>query len=182
MTKSAITQQSAEESTRDLRQTGYETVWLIIPACSIGAPHRRDRVWIVGNRGSGIVADSGIRDKGRGRASGVMWRGLHAMSGGQDSHAPDTHNISMLTTGQCKWASGLQREFQSSSNQTREKSRHELNQRQDRTIPGWSENWYEVATRFCRVDARIPDRVDRLKALGNAIVPQVAYQIIKSHL
>ena len=34
---------------QDLKQAGYETVWLVIPACSLGAPHRRDRVWIIGN-------------------------------------------------------------------------------------------------------------------------------------
>lgn len=44
----------------------------------------------------------------------------------------------------------------------------------------WQEPWNEVATEFCRVDARVSDRVDRLKSLGNAIVPQVAYEIFKA--
>ena len=32
----------------DLESEGYEVQPFIIPACSLGAPHRRDRVWIVG--------------------------------------------------------------------------------------------------------------------------------------
>jgi hypothetical protein len=48
------------------------------------------------------------------------------------------------------------------------------------TDTGWEQNWPEVATRLCRVDARVSNRVDRLKALGNSIVPQVAYRIIKA--
>ena len=31
----------------DLEDAGYETLPLVIPACGVGAPHRRDRVWIV---------------------------------------------------------------------------------------------------------------------------------------
>jgi len=50
---------------------------------------------------------------------------------------------------------------------------------------GWDIPWIEVATRFCRVDDGLPPwihsrRVQRLKALGNAIVPAVAFQIIKA--
>jgi len=44
----------------------------------------------------------------------------------------------------------------------------------------WREPWIEVATRLCRMDARVSNRVGRLKSLGNAIVPQVAFQIMKA--
>jgi DNA (cytosine-5)-methyltransferase 1 len=51
----------------------------------------------------------------------------------------------------------------------------------------WNENWVTVATRFCRVDDgvsggldRVADRVERLKALGNAIVPQQLYPILQA--
>jgi DNA (cytosine-5)-methyltransferase 1 len=33
----------------DLENEGYEVQAFIIPACAVGAPHRRDRVWIIAN-------------------------------------------------------------------------------------------------------------------------------------
>jgi hypothetical protein len=44
----------------------------------------------------------------------------------------------------------------------------------------WKESWYEVATRLCRVDARISNRVDRIKCLGNSVSPQQVYPILKA--
>jgi len=148
----------------DLREAGYETVWLVIPACAVSAPHRRDRVWIVGNsqrkRLDGTLCNTkpsrGIQQEFEERCR-TDGKGIVA----------DTKNSlgwpRQYSRGEkTEWAAGYN-EFAGD----------------DRTIPNWSENWYEVATRFCRMDDGVPNRVDRLKALGNAIVPQVAYQILK---
>ena len=187
---------------RDLRSAGYETLWLVIPACSLGAPHRRDRVWILacnttGNgclsRGNHIrgrqVLDPTIGQTEANQQAGDRWLvevsqgdsdasnatgreehatgtgGFHTMPCSQDSHAPDTGIEGLAVRPKPADRRGtLWHEGQAVS--------------QDNPIPGWQEDWYEVATRFCGVDAGIPDRVDRLKSLGNAIVPQIAYQII----
>lgn len=45
--------------------------------------------------------------------------------------------------------------------------------------PSWDTDWHEVAPQLCRVDDGLPNRVDRIKALGNSIVPQVAVEIMK---
>ena len=49
-----------------------------------------------------------------------------------------------------------------------------------RSVPG--PDWWAVEPDVGRVAHGIPRRVDRLRGLGNAIVPQVAYQILKSIL
>jgi len=43
-----------------------------------------------------------------------------------------------------------------------------------------SSSYWETEPNVGRVADGIPDRVDRLKGLGNAIVPQVAYQFLRA--
>lgn len=51
---------------RDFERIGYEVQSFVVPACAVGAPHRRDRIWIVANR-----ADAGIESMQREGEDGV---------------------------------------------------------------------------------------------------------------
>ncbi len=131
----------------DLRQAGYETVWLVIPACGVGAPHRRDRVWIVANRqGNGCQRGATTQRWEKQDRFGRNEMGIEFVR--QDSHVADTSE-QRLAFGH--WDKDRRRSIRQ-ERQTATTSNID--------VPNWSENWYEVATRFCRVDARIPDRLD----------------------
>ena len=70
----------------DLESEGYEVQPLIIPACSVGAPHRRDRVWIV------AYAES-IKSYERTNVKHSEKRELQRSLGGKSSDAPNTKSI-----------------------------------------------------------------------------------------
>ena len=193
----------------DLEGEGYEVQTFIIPACAVNAPHRRDRVWIVANNGrereerlsendkntqsrsirgtefSGGDWDASDTKTTECEQSGRAWTGWEGLRNGGELIA-DTE------------ATGLQIGSRGSGDETelsRSKRCHWENSgpRSDAEIfrktggngngsygHHWAEPWIEAATRLCRVDDGLPNRVDRIKSLGNAIVPQVAYYIFKS--
>jgi DNA (cytosine-5)-methyltransferase 1 len=124
---------------RDLRQAGYETIWLLIPACSLGAPHRRDRVWIVAN-----AVSRGCRPERKRRSMEAIHRG------GEDNPMPITQSDSHAADTQ---RAGLERPDATGMPFGRRSA-------ECCDIPGWSENWYEVATRFCRVSDGVPAELD----------------------
>lgn len=51
----------------DLEREGYSVWPLVIPACAVGAPHRRDRVWFVAHR-----SDTGVEDVQRAEEDEIL--------------------------------------------------------------------------------------------------------------
>ncbi len=58
----------------DLAALGYDAEWHCIPAAAVGAPHRRDRVWIIAHS-----------DTGYGRADNALFAGRHPFGIGDHS-------------------------------------------------------------------------------------------------
>jgi DNA (cytosine-5)-methyltransferase 1 len=116
----------------DLAEIGYDAEWHCIPASALGAPHRRDRVWIIAY--------------------------------------PDTQGVSRLVkaddisqVGSWGW-----------------RSKKNLC---DVDWVGRSADWPKPLVR--RVDDGLPDRVDRIKGLGNSIcpaIPEIIFRAIDSQL
>lgn len=55
-----------ERICNDLERIGYSVQPIVIPACAVGAPHRRDRIWFVANR-----TDSGFESVQQKRQDGI---------------------------------------------------------------------------------------------------------------
>lgn len=120
-----------------LEAAGYEAGALIIPACAVDAPHRRDRVAIV------AYAD-GVR---------CGMRGLE----GQGIYRDKACNE--IDTGG-KAVGDADR-----GGQPRDDGRREF------ALPAYG-CWWPAEPGVSRVAHGVPHRVDRLRCLGNAVVPQ----------
>ena len=106
----------------DLAEVGYDAEWDCIPAGGIGAPHYRDRTWILaypnGQGGQGLVKRGSL---GQTRSWG--WNGQ-----------ADLRLISESPRQQ-------------------------------------GDRWSQPI--ICRMDDGVSNRMDRLKCLGNSVVPQI---------
>ena len=167
----------------DLESEGYEVQPIIIPACAIGAPHRRDRVWIIANRNntrSGTSAGN-VRPKDR-EENSKEWQHSQHWACGQGSTTSNSRQQLREQGG----SEGVEADTAIGT------TRSETNKREHQY--SWETDWREVALATCYdgVDDGLPRSMDgttlsaarhrkeRLKACGNAIVPQVAMQIFQA--
>lgn len=138
----------------DLDSIGYTAQPFIVPACAVDAKHRRDRVWIVAN-------------SNRLRMEGAWTEQQTTGISGKSEAMADT-NSERFQGGGHEWnAAG--------SSRLRGGTRRNEKQTIHQTGATWTP---EPAVG--RVANGIPNRVDRLRGLGNAIVPQVATVILSA--
>ena len=186
----------------ELTEIGYDAEWRVVSAAGMGAPHRRDRIIIVAypndtrSRTSqrGVDTDRAQEVKGwqnitQPRTSGCSTDVANANSerlersrrfqepekeyGGFDVLGSNQGRSSLVGVSNdvSKWH-GQYRQSTDIATQSRvwrdDRTREE-------TYDGWQ--WWESEPDVGRVAYGISNRVDRLKGLGNAVVPQVAEYI-----
>ena len=131
----------------DLEREGYEVKAFNIPAAGVGAPHRRERIWIVAHSKS-IESDVG---KGKQHQEE---RERQLQIRGKNSDDANTNGERLQ----------------------RHRSEYELrNSSEEEQTSGNS--WWSVEPNVGRVANGVSGRVYRLKGLGNSIVPQIAEEI-----
>jgi DNA (cytosine-5)-methyltransferase 1 len=139
----------------DLAALGYDAEWDCIPASAVGAPHRRDRLWLVAYPSSEPSGHSA-------RGSEDLVGASRAHQGERDQRQRDgdaavDRRADVADADQCGRQGGT----------------GDLSETNRRGEPA-DGSWWGTEPDVGRVADGVPHRVDRLAALGNALVPQIA--------
>lgn len=171
---SALLARGLGDVLRDLAAIGYDAEWHCIPASAVGAPHRRDRLWIVGYPHHEGKSVSPLHDE-------APW--LPQLMADAYGSRPQGRSVDPLDakqpkepTGQgCAFLADTPSERQQGPRQSIVRRSPAPNSQGKATVlePGClGENW-RIEPDVGRVANGIPARVDRLRSLGNAVVPQI---------
>lgn len=173
----------------DLESEGYETRALNIPACAVGAPHERKRIWIVAHsgshgRGGGNNEDVQrqnrplqVKGPGAGQKQGIL---AHSIQFNDDRSRYDSGPICGERSAQAHISGSEENVAYSNGEGPQGRFSEELRQCPEQRITGPRDtqnypgrNHWEFEPGICRVANGIPNRIHRLKQLGNTVVPQI---------
>jgi DNA (cytosine-5)-methyltransferase 1 len=153
----------------DLEREGYEVQSFLIPAAGVNAPHQRQRIWFVAY----------ANDKGRNTRFGEVQSKNGKISEWNDNAEFSNTDIKYLITN----SKSIGQEY---ALENRELEGRRLRQSNERNF--WDS--FPSKSPLCGGDDGLPRELDcitfskwrqeSIKAYGNAIVPQVAFEIFKA--
>lgn len=191
---SALTQRGLDTVLRDLAKIRYDAEWYCFPASCVGAHHQRDRIIILG-----YPNDNGLSTSEK--QTGII-EGSDCCEEGEEQTCESPRSSiqygNVADSELCGCLDGQSKEFsdetgEPSQSYTRESSQ-EMADTNSRRLErsgekGWgardvvgccAEGWWAVEPDVGRVAYGVSSRVDRIKCLGNAVVPAWAEAIGKA--
>lgn len=187
-----------DEVQADLEAAGYEVTPFLLPACAVNAPHRRDRIWFVAyseSWGAGGLRNE--REKAGARKGNELSGGKLRLSNNKWDTAntngtPARNEIQTggnVLTSETVTNTSDKRLQGCEVNGSVKGIRENGNEQPTRCLPPTWQN-FPTQSPICSGDDGISSRLagitfpkfrnESIKAYGNAIVPQVAFQIFKA--
>jgi DNA (cytosine-5)-methyltransferase 1 len=134
-----------------LAEIGFDAEWHCIPAAAVGAPHIRDRVFVLANAGHG---------------------GIDQRTWGPRSEQKPKTSVSQ------EFSRDGENRHVAYSGCERQGAAEELDRKATVRCKGRiniaDSSWWQIEPDVGRVANGVPSRAHRLRGLGNAVVPQVA--------
>ena len=185
---------------RELSEAGYDAEWAVISASSLGACHRRSRWWLVAYPNSKQSSGTESEIQTRRNTTFSSFTSNPNDNGSSSSEECGFNGETSDATQERQNQSCQSQRSSESRNSTTIQQTTELTYPNSERLQGlrgeyelqesckertftWSHsgitlnpNWkgYKSKPTLCRGDDGLSNRVDRLKALGNSIVPAVA--------
>ena len=196
-----------EEVQADLEAEGYEVQPYVLPACAVNAPHRRDRVWFVAYSNNDGGQENTKRNR-KGQKGEIEYESIHLpivtsntngngfneRNGNDEINARERgfdalNDIEQIPVD----TERIRRNEVSNDNGKFEKAQQKKCREQQFSRADSAQSWWRdfpSQSPICSGDDGLPTELDgitfskwrneSIKAYGNAVVPQVIYQLFKT--